>query len=708
MSAPIDDPYQFFATLQPTPQKSTWRRQCGPPERRRKHLWTPRGDVIAAAPTPTRMPGNADRKGALSEVIQHQAIIPAKNVVYNAQLPPGVSMVLDNPRRTGSTAPLMPRDPRVLGMRQEGALQVQPLAPGKWHGSGSAAFAGATIDSRAAHVSVRGGDAPAVPTRSLRGASSTMPLVTSHAPNMRAALASTPRPSTAFAVSRSQMQTLETSHLEHKRHFAPIAPQPPGKFATAHQGPPQKIETSHNHDKPRFSCNPFQLPGKYATAHQGPPQKNESSHNQDKPRFSCNPSQPAGRSAFTHQGPPQKNESSHNQDKRHYSGNPSQPAGRSAFAHQGPLHLGESGHIPSERKPSVGAASVRFSTHTSVIEAQSSHAPTTRNSLQGPLAPGTKGLSGRSGGGSLGAGVTDHATKSRDTALLVPNLMRSRVLSSSGGMPESAVLSARPVTDRELAFADGLMVGAPSTVRRNAGATAMAESARPDTDRLLAGLGAPSAKIGPGLSGGQTSTVPQRETRTGETCVPVARFSAPAPAKNAAHAVAPSVTDRPEAERAPLVMSGSSGRVVGSGASLGAGTRLSTKTTRASKFSIAGFGSRAQVPQRESAPELAPGKSAREGALLPGGTGSAGGVTRRGVRALDLDRDGGRCSRIEDAGLEGPTPQVNILKRSAPLATWNSQDQRGKDGETSSLVLQAKRMRLVTPGAMGSNLHVRS
>ena len=183
MSAPIDDPYQFFASLEPTATKSTWRTCTGTPPPRRAHLWKPRGDVIAAAPAPTRVPGNADRKEALAGVIRQQAIIPAKNIVYNAQLPPGVDMVLDFPRRGGPTAPQVPHDPRVLGMRQEGTLQVQPTAPSRWQGLRNPS--GCALDSRAAHVSVRGGDAPVTSMRSLRGTAGTVRVVTSHAPSAR-------------------------------------------------------------------------------------------------------------------------------------------------------------------------------------------------------------------------------------------------------------------------------------------------------------------------------------------------------------------------------------------------------------------------------------------------------------------------------------------------------------------------------------------
>jgi len=714
--------------------------------------------VIAAAPAPTRVPGNADRKEALAGVIRQQAIIPAKNIVYNAQLPPGVDMVLDFPRRGGPTAPQVPHDPRVLGMRQEGTLQVQPTAPSRWQGLRNPS--GCALDSRAAHVSVRGGDAPVTSMRSLRGTAGTVRVVTSHAPSARAALASTTS-LRASAVSRSRVQCTASSHVPDKRQFPVVSSQPAGRFATAHQATLPTTTSSHKPDKRHFAGNASQPPGKFATAHQATLQTT-SSHKPDKRHFAGSASQPPGRFATAHQAALQTT-SSHNPDKRHFAGNASQPPGRFATAHQAPVQatassqnskkrhsestaaqppakipaahqtffpMVQTSHVEGTRKLSAAtsqAPTTRFGSRTSFLEARSSHAPSTRKSVADLVLPPSTRLSDRSG---VSAGVTDHSSKARDPLLLVPNLLGARVLPSSA---TTTAPSARPASDRELASApasapstlrrvNGGLTGvtesgrpdadrelasapasAPSTLRRvNGGLTGVTESGRPEADRVIAGLGAPSAKV-PGGGAASTSVVPQRETRTGAVGAPVARWTVPASTKQTAANQA-TLSGQPDKPR-PLVLAGGGAPSTRILKGTGAESRLSEKAARSSTVSLGNVGvaGKVPVPERNSVPELVTEARARETVPLCGGSASSGAGARRGVRAVEIEHDAGRSTRTDESHVSGPSPQVNPLKRSAPLVCEVGKSERESD--TSALAPQAKRMRSSNPMPLGSASH---
>ena len=149
----------FVQSYAPTPSRSTWRVAPEAYVPRRATYFTPRNSVLAAGPTVSRLPANADRKIESSMALHSNAAREAhRRPVANGQLPPGVNMVLDFPRMRGpGSRPVGIIDARALGTRQE--TDVMPflsMSHPQRVPAGHSQPRGPSLDSRGVHMSERG------------------------------------------------------------------------------------------------------------------------------------------------------------------------------------------------------------------------------------------------------------------------------------------------------------------------------------------------------------------------------------------------------------------------------------------------------------------------------------------------------------------------------------------------------------------------
>lgn len=148
----------FVQSYAPTPSRSAWRVSPNPYVPRRETFFTPRNEVLAAGPTMSRLPANADRKIASAEWLHDSATREAhRRPIANGQLPPGVDMILDFPRMRGpGSRPASIIDARALGTRQESDVMPSLAMTHHHQRVPHAQPRGINVDSRGGHMSERG------------------------------------------------------------------------------------------------------------------------------------------------------------------------------------------------------------------------------------------------------------------------------------------------------------------------------------------------------------------------------------------------------------------------------------------------------------------------------------------------------------------------------------------------------------------------